>query len=351
MMTPKHKRIIERDVECLFSLEAFMVNPTGDDFKRNGFMRPYITVNRRTIFLSDKAIAALDRLTDVIARIPSVSGVVSRNEIHGQVVKNFSNWLESLLQPTGQEFIDRVIEDLLRLVKEYHFLARIEGISFADKDVFELGSSRILRSNPAVLNDMKFGGNIDFASVYENFKDSLWLICTSRGSPDVATEQFELRATLTIGVLAVAGALLYKGAIWRTWARVVISPLQHRARMTVLRWDVGGDNPSVAYNWGGEQDLAFKPEMIAHLNQHCFLTQLASLQERPDRSQVEDAIIRSLYWFADAYRDRNPTMQFIKLWSCVECFFAIDKEQITELNARGMAVMLTFVLSVNPAED
>jgi hypothetical protein len=157
MMTPKHKRIIERDVECLFSLEAFMVNPTGDDFKRNGFMRPYITVNRRTIFLSDKAIAALDRLTDVIARIPSVSGVVSRNEIHGQVVKNFSNWLESLLQPTGQEFIDRVIEDLLRLVKEYHFLARIEGISFADKDVFELGSSRILRSNPAVLNDMKFG--------------------------------------------------------------------------------------------------------------------------------------------------------------------------------------------------
>jgi hypothetical protein len=132
---------------------------------------------------------------------------------------------------------------------------------------------------------------------------------------------------------------------------VVISPLQHGSRTTVLRWDVGGDNPSVAYNWGGEQDLAFKPEMIAHLNQHCFLTQLASLQERPDRSQVEDAIIRSLYWFADAYRDRNPTMQFIKLWSCVECFFAIDKEQITELNARGMAVMLTFVLSVNPAED
>jgi hypothetical protein len=44
-------------------------------------------------------------------------------------------------------------------------------------------------------------------------------------------------------------------------------------------------------------------------------------------------------------------MQFIKLWSSAECFFAIDKEEVTELNARGIAVMLTFVVSLNPVKD
>jgi hypothetical protein len=33
-MTPKQKRIIERDVESLFSPGAFLPNPTVEDFKR-----------------------------------------------------------------------------------------------------------------------------------------------------------------------------------------------------------------------------------------------------------------------------------------------------------------------------
>jgi hypothetical protein len=35
-------------------------------------------------------------------------------------------------------------------------------------------------------------------------------------------------------------------------------------------------------------------------------------------------------------------MQFVKLWTCAECFFAIDNEQITELNATGIATILAF---------
>jgi len=35
-------------------------------------------------------------------------------------------------------------------------------------------------------------------------------------------------------------------------------------------------------------------------------------------------------------------MQFVKLWSCAECFFAVKREEITELNAKGIAAVLTF---------
>jgi len=35
-------------------------------------------------------------------------------------------------------------------------------------------------------------------------------------------------------------------------------------------------------------------------------------------------------------------MQFVKLWSCIECFFAITDEKITEANAKGIAAILVF---------
>jgi hypothetical protein len=53
-MTPKQKRIIERDVESLFSPTAFLPKPTMEDIKRLGFFHPTIKFNRGTLFLSDK---------------------------------------------------------------------------------------------------------------------------------------------------------------------------------------------------------------------------------------------------------------------------------------------------------
>jgi hypothetical protein len=35
-------------------------------------------------------------------------------------------------------------------------------------------------------------------------------------------------------------------------------------------------------------------------------------------------------------------MQFVKLWTCAECFFAIDKDGVTDSNARGFATILVF---------
>jgi hypothetical protein len=132
----------------------------------------------------------------------------------------------------------------------------------------------------------------------------------------------------------------------------VISPLEHRSPLSLLRWETGGDNPSLSYKWGEEQDLPLSSESVAYLNRVCFLKQLASLPERTDRSELQDAIVRSLYWFADAYRDRNPTMQFVKLWSCAECFFAIQKEEVTKLNVNGIAAVLTFAgFNIMDVED
>jgi hypothetical protein len=89
-------------------------------------------------------------------------------------------------------------------------------------------------------------------------------------------------------------------------------------------------------------DLPLNAESMLYLRKECFLDTLAALLERKEHSEVQDARVRALYWFADAHADRNTTMRFIKLWSCVECFFAIEDKDVTGANARGLATILTF---------
>lgn len=341
-MTPKQKRIVERDVATLFSPSAIMSKLTMEDIERFDIFHPTVKFNRETLFLSDKGVATLRRLTVMVCGLQDLSGVVSEREVGAQVLATYNGLLEKLLQPTGQEFIESVTDTLLTTVKDFEFLIRIEGLDLADQDILEFGSYRIQRSSRALLEKVKFEGALNLDSIYDQFKDGLWLVGTSSGGDDVASEQFEYRVSLTVGLLAICGAIRFKGAIWRSRVRAVISPLENRSAVTILRWESGGDNPSLTRRCGNEQDLPLDSKSVEYLTQTCFLKQLASLPDRADRTELQDAIVRSVYWFADAYKDSNRTMKFVKLWSCAECFFAIDKEEVTELNAKGLAAVLTF---------
>jgi hypothetical protein len=111
---------------------------------------------------------------------------------------------------------------------------------------------------------------------------------------------------------------------------------------SVFRWDAEGGAPTISRLWEEDQKLPLDAKLIDYLREHCFLNQLAALSSQEEKTQLQQSIERALYWFADAHGDRNTTMRFVKLWSCVECFFAFQEEDITEANARGMATILTF---------
>ena len=147
---------------------------------------------------------------------------------------------------------------------------------------------------------------------------------------------------LTVGILAVCGALLFKGSIWQSHVRAVITPHQQTMAVSVLSWEAGGANPNVSRSWGQDKKLSLNAEAVSYLRKECLLDRLGELLGLEQRTELQDAIVRALYWFADAHADRNSTMRFIKLWSCAECFFAITDQDVTEANARGIATILTF---------
>jgi len=341
-MTRKQRRIVEGDLRTLFARRAFIIAPTIDDLKRLDPFHPRVQYRNGAVYLSEQGATALRRLVKSLASLPGLSNLISFGEINEHVLDQYSAWLSKGMQPNGLEFIEEASDALLRQVKRYEFLAKIEGVDLNDIERLTLGSVRIQRSDPELFDSIEFAGNLDQESIYSHFKDSIWLIGSTEGSSNIAFERFDYRAVLTVGILGICGALLYRGAIWRSRVRVVISPSEHRKPVSTLAWEIGGKNPSLSRKLGPEQNLPFNAESVAYLFDTCFLERLSTLPDKENRSELEDAILRAIYWFAEAYRDHHPTMQFVKLWTCAECFFAIDNEQITELNAKGITTILVF---------
>jgi hypothetical protein len=153
------------------------------------------------------------RIGDLLAGLSAFSNCISKNEIDSEVLKHYNSWLTRNLQPNGEEFTQAVGDALVAKVKEYEFLALIEGIDLGDQDVADFGTVQIRRHNRALLEEVKFGRNLTLNSIYDQFKDHLWIIARSRGSHSIAQKQFEEKIRLTVGVLAVCGAVLYHSSV------------------------------------------------------------------------------------------------------------------------------------------
>lgn len=68
---------------------------------------------------------------------------------------------------------------------------------------------------------------------------------------------------------------------------------------------------------------------------------LAILQAS-DRTELEEAISRAVYWYSDAHRDPVLVMKLVKYWSCVEAFFSFENQKITHAVSAGLASILVF---------
>jgi hypothetical protein len=223
-MTPKQKRTINNDLNTLFSVRAFSEGRI-EDWRRLGigaFARE-IKFEGGSLLLSDKGIAALSRICRLVSDTPPLVGSVSAGDVSAAVKKSYNEWFQKKLQPDdGQEFVDPIVEELLGTVKTFDFLIKLEGLDLKDQDAITLGSVRIQRSDPSLLQSIKFN-NLDTTSIKSHFDNSLWLIGKAKGSGDVALERFQIQVVLTIGILAVCAGVLYRGAIRRSRVHPLMS--------------------------------------------------------------------------------------------------------------------------------
>lgn len=94
--------------------------------------------------------------------------------------------------------------------------------------------------------------------------------------------------------------------------------------------------------WTEHQTLRLGKDLVDYLEGVSYIQHALGLGSRDDLSQLESALVRSLFWYSDAQRDNVHVMQLVKYWSCAESIFSSDGKSITRTVSEGVAASLCF---------
>ncbi len=341
-LSPKDKRIINYDLNLLFSIKNYIIPTTIEDYKRIGFFSPHLKVSGHYIYLKDSARAALQRVVEIIIKEYELVKFATYNDMWQLVKSHIEMWFEEMFIPDADELLERLLPAFTEFKKARKYIYRVEGLQLVDIDTIELGTKTLHKQ---FYWDLIDGVEIDEA-LRETIEKEFGGQCVIKGgyvgSTKKAQMKFVFSAEMAISVLRLYGCLLYGSALTNTYIRLVDNSLGARVATSSLSWCEEGGHLGFSQYWGKEQPLELSHEALNYLTEQCFFMQTFQCLEKEVKTELEDAISRAIYWFGEAYKDRDDTMKFVKLWSCVEAFFSIEEDQITMINAMGLSVVLAY---------
>ncbi|MCL5060559.1 MAG: HEPN domain-containing protein [Candidatus Thermoplasmatota archaeon] len=239
----------------------------------------------------------------------------------------------------------QAIADLVaQEVDDHTFAVPLLGIELAGVDSFALGAVTILRMSVDVLNSA--GVKHDHADVphlLELNKHYLWLIGSTRGTPSAAQKRFSEQATLAVGMLAITAASMHEWGASTFRIGIVMTPEEATGRSVWFSWHERGRGLITHYAFPSGQLFPVNTALGDESDMVRMIFHAFAILQASDRTQLEDAIARAVYWYSDAHRDPVLVMKLVKYWSCVEAFFSFEKDEvITHAVAAGLASILVF---------
>jgi len=340
-LSPKQKRSIRRDIELIISLKGLSFPKTIDEFKEIGFFPPSFKVKEREIYLSKDGQIALRRICDFIHQTKKYNDLLNYNDIFKVIIAEIERWINNKLIPDDAEFIEPLDLLLLKKIDNYTFFCRVEGILFENIDSIIIGKYEIKKYDPMLIfgiNDANDLTNV----IKKEYGEALVIIGTERGSKSVAQEKFYHNADLSLCVLGLYSCVLYDSAIRKLNIRLINNCAHAYGAASSFGW--GNSERSLIFtrHFRSEQDMKIDQELMNYMSAECFFEMLSSLIGKEQNNDLENAILKSLFWIGEAQKDRSHASAWIKLWSSMECFFTLGDTEITELNAKGISSILLY---------
>ncbi|BBO87506.1 HEPN domain-containing protein [Desulfosarcina ovata] len=179
-------------------------------------------------------------------------------------------------------------------------------------------------------------------TIKKEYANSLVIMGTEMGSRAAAKERLYHNAELSLSVLRLYTCALYRQAIQGVNIRLLDDCFTTYKPVTTFGWTEPGKSLSFTKHFGSIQNFKIDPNILNHLKNDLFFNKISTLIGKQDRNELEEAVVKSLHWIGEAQKDKSRSSAWIKLWSCLECFFTIGRKKISERNARGIAAILVF---------
>jgi Apea-like HEPN len=347
-LTSKQIGVLNRCIREFFSKRAVEANriEKQKELRFPDLLTRWISIDAKRgfmILLSDAGNAAHDRIVDSLHDAAIFGDDATRSDIWSAVRKTLESCIANKLMPEdSKELVDMIKARVSPQVRRYTFVAAVRGIALKGVKAMPLGLVSIVQSPEDYVLSAGVKMRDDLSALMKPLHSYPCIVGTFKGTFEAAKRKFSEQAHLTAAMLSVSvGEAFEYGATNCRVAALIDRPVSG-SLMLFLHWDDVDKSLGWTRNAGFGIPYTLDKERVDTLLTPGPFTYAFKVFQNRQRTDLEEAIAKAVYWYGDAQLDPLRVGQFVKYWSCIESFFTQGELDITETLALGMVVVLTF---------
>lgn len=345
-LTKQQVRVLDRSLRELFSkrsLEPLTLELLKSLSPQDRWRRQVKLPDRREALMSATAAAAFDRAVEAMVEAATPSSHLCTP---GDVARALQTVYEACFAKgespeSAEELVKLVCESIQALLMNHTFAAAVQGVKLEGVEELRMGTLRLLPSVKSVLEQAPVRRDPELGKkALKQIGGLPCLVGSKYGTYEASKHWYREHALLAAAMLAIDAGAIYE----RAATSFHVEPhFDHPAGggSVYFFWNDIDKYLGTNYSFVRGQTLKVSAERAAELTAPGAFEHAFTILEKRDRSKLEDAITRAVFWYGDAHRDSVRVMQFIKYWSCLECLLGGPGKELTETLALGVVSVLT----------
>ncbi len=347
---------IGRAVQTLFSKKGILPADQWRSLQPKQLLsRQLQLAGNRQLLMSDAGYGALQDIVRTIYEANLFDDEAEFSDVWSacrDVIQDL--WSQEKMPDDGHEMVALVRAKVAPLIDDFTFVVPLQGVELK-VPIFPLGAVMVVPSTEAWLSTNARGATDGklASGIARSMEAPCWLVSGAKGTYRTAERKFEQLARLAVGLISILAAGSYEGGAEGFRIRAVLAPEDGTSSgSTMAVWSKTRQDLSFARRMAAGQPYALDDRLLSEISRaDSVIPRAIEIVLRQPRTDLEEAIVKAVFWYADAHRDSFEVMRFIKFWSCIEAFFPAP-DQITQNVALGATAVLVYgpLRSVPPSE-
>lgn len=294
--------------------------------------------DNRVLYFTSQGMMCFHEAVDLLFESLQSCYCISREDIYNSAKKLLKEYFFNNVKSINHdELVTAIKLELDSLIDNHNYYAPVHGVLLEDISVFPLGSIKIQKPDSFVFQGSDSAAEI-VRTAWSRMHKSTWLVSSIHGSSDFSRNKFNKQAKLSLAVLSVLCASLSSAGV----SNICLEIGMEGSKGTGSNFCLKGDDKSVSVSWnaGTKSPVLLKKLGLENARALEWFYPLIHLVQGEITTDLENALLRALYWFYDAQLDDVYEMKLVKFWSCIECIFSIEHKDTTAAISNGLIATL-----------
>lgn len=338
----------------------YVIPETIEEFKQLGsIFAPKIMISSRDCYFNEKAKGVLNDFVNTLHKIKEIEDTASYSIAYRTTIDSIESAIYSQQKHSKKPSPEKDIKKILRTIihhgqSSYQFFRIVDGIELKELDAVSFGDVKLFafsEKHMSEINKYRKSNNLNgfydksivpFIRKYFNNKAC---ISTIANGDEIKAEEIAIKKiNQVINLLRFIICIFAYERIYEN--RVKANLLAESYNMAENTFHININKKSISLSYGTSrkslQKLPIDSQTINELKECCFFDDWIFILSKDKKTEIEEAILTSIYWIGEAQNDFDKESAFIKYWIALETLFSVSDDGITESLSRGVAILLAF---------